>query len=240
MINTIQQTFDKAADSYDAHCHAQQQAGIKLAHMLKSLQPTAKQILDLGCGTGITTEFLASQYSYNGFHALDIAPALLSKAHARLRSFDIKTYTMDFDHLSLPHHAFDIIYSNMALQWSKNLPVLFANAQSLLAENGKLAFSLPLTGTFQELQTHCAINALPNYQQIINLLTDCGYSLLTHATENIILRFTHPMQALKSIKHIGANYVYQRPHKGLHNKSYFKQMNANQLTYVIGYFVARR
>ena len=77
-------------------------------------------------------------------------------------------------------------------------------------------------------------------ESITSYLTQCVYNLLVQETENITLTFSHPMHALKSIKQIGANYVSHRIHKGLSAKSPFAKMDTNELTYVIGYFIARK
>ena len=84
------------------------------------------------------------------------------------------------------------------------------------------------------------MNHFNDIETITNMLKQCGFQIVVQETENITLTFTHTIHALKSIKQIGANYVTHRTHKGLSTKSTFKQMNANQLTYVIGYFIARR
>lgn len=238
--NKIQHSFDRAANSYDQHCHAQKSAGIKLTHLLKSHHSQAENLLDLGCGTGMNTQFLAEQYQHRAFHAIDISNGLLNIASQRLNKLNINIHNMDFDQLTAFDTNFDIIYSNMALQWSTHLFSLLTNTHSLLHENGTLAFSIPLMGTFTELQTHCAMNHFSKMETITNMLNQTGFQVLASETENITLTFNHTIHALKSIKQIGANYVTHRTHKGLSTKSYFKQINANQLTYVIGYFVARR
>ena len=71
--NKIQHSFNRAASSYDDHCHAQQRAGSKLIQLIKPLHAQAERVLDLGCGTGMTTQQLASQYDYQDFHAIDIS-----------------------------------------------------------------------------------------------------------------------------------------------------------------------
>jgi len=236
--NKIQQAFNRAADTYDENCHAQQQTGIKLIHLLKPLHTQANRLLDLGCGTGMTTQILASQYDSADFHAVDIATELLKKAKYRLPH--AKIHEMDFDSLSGFDSRFDIIYSNMALQWSTDLLSLLTNTHSLLHDNGSLAFSIPLTGTFKELKPHSAVNHFYDNEIILNTLIHSGYDVLINETENITLTFQNAMHALKSIKHIGANHVRERGQKSFSKKSHFEQLNFSELTYVIGYFIARK
>jgi malonyl-CoA O-methyltransferase len=238
--NKIQQAFDRAAHSYDKHSDVQQQAGIKLTHLLKSLRPQAKHLLDMGCGTGMTTAYLASQYQYEDFHAIDIAPSLLAKAHQRLANLAIHVYEKNFDELAGQAASLDIIYSNMAVQWSRNLSALLQTTHTLLKDEGLIALSIPLAGTFTELHSYCELNALYDHETIANILTQSGYHILLQETESITLSFPHIIHAIKSIKQIGANHVIQRSCKGLGKRSPFKKMGSSQLTYVIGYFIARK
>jgi len=239
--NKIQRSFNRAADSYDDNCHAQLRAGIKLTHLIKSCQPHAERIIDLGCGTGITTQIIASQYCFQEFHAIDISTSLLMKAHHRLSQLKINVYEMDFENITNNNYLpFDIIYSNMALQWSSNILNTLTMLRGLLTDNGNLAFSLPLSGTFRELQHHYAINHFPDINIIQQYLISAGYRILISEAENIRLTFPHVVHALKSIKQTGANYACHRIHKGLNGKSHLKQINSNELTYEIGYFIASK
>lgn len=237
----IQRSFNRAADSYDDHCHAQLRAGIKLTHLIKSCQPHAERIIDLGCGTGITTQIIASQYCFQEFHAIDISTSLLMKAHDRLNPLKINVYELDFEKITnnnlLP---FDIVYSNMALQWSSDISNTLSTVRRLLTNHGMLAFTLPLSGTFRELQHHFSINQFPNINTIQHYLTSAGYHVLQSESENITLKFPHVIHALKSIKQTGANHAHHRIHKGLKGKSHLQQINSNELTYEIGYFIASK
>ncbi len=239
MQNKIQQSFNRAANTYDDSAHAQKHAGFHLASLLKASQRHANHLLDIGCGTGFMTEHVASQYQYHSFHAIDIASALLNKAKVQTQS-SIQFYQMDFDALSDTSSHYDVIYSNMALQWSRDLPALLNTIYKLLQRNGTLSFSLPLTGTFTELQSHCALNSFFDMQIVKDYLANCGYEVIIHETETLTFVYPDTIRALQSIKQIGANHVHHRINKGLTTRSRFLQFDIHQLTYVIGYFVARK
>lgn len=236
----IQQAFDRAANSYDEHSLIQQQTGMTLTRLLQNQQPRADSLLDLGCGTGITTQFLASHYQYQTFHAIDIAPRLLTKANLRLKSLGIHVYALDFDQLPDTLTSFDIVFSNMALQWSNHLAATLQRLQDFLQDKGTLAFSLPLSGTLHELQSHCETNFFHEAKDITNILNEQGYLLIAEHTDTHTLNFADTRQALHSIKQMGANHVRQRMHKGLITPSAFRHWDIQTLTWRIGYFIARK
>lgn len=239
-MNKIQQAFNRAAETYDQHCEIQRHAGMKLTTILKPQHPRAKNLLDLGCGTGLNTQFLASQFEYQHFHAIDLSSALLAKAKTRLNKLNIKTAEMNFDHLCGLNPSFDIIYSNMSLQWSADIYSCLNKLRSFLEEDAVLAFSLPLPGTFKEVKNHCSVNDFTDHEQICSNLKLCGYALLSEEKESITLSFPDALSALQSIKQIGANHVHDRSHKGLRSRTWFTKLTLNSLTYEIGYYTARK
>ena len=238
----IQRSFNKAVNTYDEYCHLQKKTGEKLLHLL-STHHNKKQklrLIDLGCGTGIITEKLKSLFQDQELHAIDIADQLLLIAKKRLaneKNKKIKIYEADFDHL--PHAClFDIAFSNMALHWSMDLKKTLENINTFLTQKGVLAFSIPLSGTLPELNNDFARQALPDSGWIETLLTDGGYDIFTHQVEKIILPFHDTESALKTIKNSGANYVPHRKNKNLKGKSWIHSFKLEQLTYVIGYYLA--
>ncbi|SRR5579883_500449 len=236
----IKAHFNKANKSYDEHCQLQQYVGNKLITLLKPFSPPYANIIDIGCGTGITTQHLAKQLSYQAFHAIDIATQLLSVANERLLPLGIHTYEGDMDKLFSPPPYFDIIFSNMALHWSMNLAETINKIAALANMQGILAFSLPLPRTLLELQRAFSLNNFIDASKIENYLRDNSYEILIQQTEKITLSFDNTRAALASIKKVGANYVQHRTRIGLRGKSVMHQINLSKITYVIGYFIARK
>jgi len=235
----IKRSFNRAAGTYDHSCQVQTAAGEHLIQLLHQHPLSIRECaIDLGCGTGIVTEKLARSISFLEFHAIDIADQLLIKAKPRLIPHGVSVYPMDFDQLSLDKKSFDLIFSNMALHWSKDFSFLLHTLHAYLSPSGILAFSIPLTGTFTELQHYAALNAFHASQEVTATLEKMGYTLCAHHQEKKIISFDHPLAALQSIKKTGANCVHERKKAGLQGKSLLKQLAVTQLTYVIGYFLA--
>jgi trans-aconitate 2-methyltransferase len=100
----------------------------------------ARQVVDLGCGPGNSTELLSRRFPAARVVGTDNSEAMLASARerlpeARFELSDIATWA--------PHEAPDLIYANAALQWvpdhEKLIPRLFA----ALAPGGVLAVQMP-------------------------------------------------------------------------------------------------
>ena len=238
-IASIKKAFNRSQLSYDEHCMVQQYSGEKLLSLIRnnSIMP---RILDLGCGTGLMTQKLATAFNYHDFHALDIANQLLVKARERLLPFHIHTYEADFNHLPDYAEPFDLIFSNMSLQWSTNLHTTLSNLAALLSSSGLLAFSIPLAGTFAELHPHFSLNNFIDLASFTQQLNELHYDSVIAHQEKLTLQFENTLSTLQSIKHVGANCVVNKSHRGLRGKAFINQCNLRELTYVIGYFVVTK
>lgn len=240
----IKNAFNKAANLYNNHCHLQFSAGKKLISLLNLQQFNLPRIIDLGCGTGIVTRELASQRNYSDFHAIDMADQFICKAKECLSEYNLKIYESDFDHLYQANNPFDIIFSNMSLHWSPNFQATLHVITQMLSKNGILAFSIPLAGTFHELQTHCAVNDFFEQRFVENLIRLCGLELES-ANEKFVFQFDNLLEALKSVKAVGANYVNKNNRRLQYNASLRKQLQDSMntsitLTYHVGYFIAKK
>ncbi|VVC76797.1 Malonyl-[acyl-carrier protein] O-methyltransferase [Aquicella siphonis] len=234
----VSRLFNRAADQYDDHCRLQIRTGNQLISMIKSRRPQADHIMDLGCGTGIVTQQLASEYPCKTLHAIDHATALLDKARTRLPCAQV--YPADFDHLFDIPASFDILFSNLALHWSNSLATTLSQLRRLLNNQGYLAFSIPLSGSLTELQNQYAVNDFSPLPAIMDTLQQCGYHLTDFRADNIVYPFSSTIEALRSIKQTGANYAFKRRHAALRGKSYLNSTDLRALTYRIGCFVAAK
>jgi len=232
----IQHCFNKASATYDDSCHLQKITGKHLLDLIIQLNCCFSNTIDLGCGTGIVTKNFISTLQSQQFHAIDSARELLAIAKQRLPN--ITVYEADFQ-MPIPSPLlFDLAYSNLALHWGNNLNNIFGNIAKILKPSATLAFTIPLNGTFNELDPRIARQHFHTQQYIQQLLQSNGFETVSCDIETLAQSFTDYIAALKSIKRVGANYAAPQ-HKGLRGKNYFRQLNLRSLTYRVGYFIAK-
>lgn len=234
--NKIKQSFNKAAKSYDNYCDLQLQTGRKLISLTKEHCLNSSRIIDLGCGTGLITRELASALNYENFHAIDFADQLIIKAKKQLSQYNINVYESDYDSFNEEH--FDILFSNLALHWSPNFTLTLKTLKKAFSKQGIFAFSIPLSGSLHELQPF-AVKHFMDESAVLDIINISGYHLKACVTEQMIFNFDNFLQALKSIKGVGANSTDKQSGSGAHSliKHMIKSSEKVSLTYKIGYFI---
>jgi trans-aconitate 2-methyltransferase len=109
--------------------------------LISHLKPhTAKNIIDLGCGTGELTAILAGRFPGSKTLGIDSSAEMLAKAPL--------TDTISFIQRSVEEQLmlddkWDIIVANASLQWVEDHHSLFPAIMSKLGPGGQLAIQMP-------------------------------------------------------------------------------------------------
>ncbi len=102
--------------------------------------PAPRMIYDLGCGTGSGTAMLRARYPAARIVGVDGSAAMLDRARTEVP--DAEFVAADLAGWSAPEPA-DVIFTNAALQWLPDHPVLFPRLLKSLAPGGVLAVQMP-------------------------------------------------------------------------------------------------
>ncbi|CAG2119129.1 unnamed protein product, partial [Medioppia subpectinata] len=111
-------------------------------------------ILDIGCGTGYMTELLAKTVKHNRIIGVDITEHFLSFAEQNHKPMDsveylLQDFSKTWDEMSPALKALEskvsLIVSNRALHFFEDRPRLMHVISRLLAKNGTLVATYPLT-----------------------------------------------------------------------------------------------
>lgn len=197
--------FDKAAKVYDGLADFQQRVCEKLAATLPAL--SAECILDGGCGTGNSAEFLRTQWPDAMVVGCDLSVQMLAQARTR----ELIAVCGDLEQLPFNNVSFDLAWSSLALQWCQP-QLAYAELQRVLKPGGKLVFSTLTSGSLHELET--AFDGIATHRQVLPFasVTDltaslhaAGFTHLQIRSERYITQHADFHALLASIRGIGAN-----------------------------------
>jgi len=139
----------ETGERYDACASVQRSAARDVLSLLGGRSPAS--ILEPGCGTGMYTAMLARAFPSAKIQAVDIDGRALEAARLRLSASPSVRFLLA-DAEGPIGGRYDIITSNAAIHWFRDLAGTLKQYHGMLAENGLLAFSYFGPETFGELR----------------------------------------------------------------------------------------
>lgn len=128
------------ADIYDRFGKERLQPSIDLINRISG--KNFNRILDVGCGTGMSTSALAASWKAAEITGVDLSEEMLKKAKESLTS--VTFIQRDCSKSLLDMGIFDLIFSNAFLQWIPNQEEFIGNSFEMLGKNGVFAAQIPL------------------------------------------------------------------------------------------------
>ena len=197
--------FSKAAVQYNSIAGVQRIiAKQALANLPIDLQDTA---LDIGCGTGIHTQTLASKGA--AATGVDIAEGMLAQAR-KMYSDPIFVEGSAVD-LPFSDSQFSTVFSSMALQWVSDTGLVAKEIARVLEKSGIAELAIMVAGSFSELKTARKVAQLPQAEtympttaQWVNGFKQSGLSLQRVITKDYVDTHCNIMSLLRSVKGVGA------------------------------------
>lgn len=99
-------------------------------------------ILDVGCGTGMSTWCLRQRFPYAKIKGVDKSDAMLAKA--RELNINVDFFQKDCSNNLTTMGKFDLVFSNAFLQWLDDQEAFIRDIRSTLNPNGMIAMQIPL------------------------------------------------------------------------------------------------
>lgn len=199
--------FGRAAAHYHQHDELQRLSAQQLLSQLPSR--AFDRVLDAGCGPGSYSRYWRERGSH--VTALDLSEEMLQQARKQQAA---DCYLLaDMEAIPLPGDGFELVWSNLAIQWCNDLPAALAGLYRQLAPGGTLAFTTLTAGSLPELnQAWQAIDNHPHANRFLpeSALSEAlaGYRSRSRAT-TITLSFPNALSAMRSLKGIGATHLHQ-------------------------------
>ena len=233
----VKRAFSRAAATYDGAAVLQREVGARMASRLDYVKVAPKLILDAACGTGDAIGELGARYPDSRVVALDLAYPMLAVARERVRHGRSLFRRLlpaklargpappwflcaDLNSLPLRGVAFDLVWSNLALQWVNDVPRVLAEWRRVLKVGGLAMFATFGPDTLQEIRKafaradgHTHVNRFLDMHDLGDMLVEAGFADPVMDMEKITLTYPDPAAMLRELKQLGAtNATRGRPH----------------------------
>jgi malonyl-CoA O-methyltransferase len=140
--SNVANRFSAAAEHYAARASIQSH----MADYARQFIPNqVKSALDIGCATGENTVRLAAKTV-----GVDLAEGMITRAQRRYP--DRLWCLADMDNMPLADNSFELIFSSMAMQWTKNPKTVIAEVSRLLSNKGRAVILVPTNDSFAKLK----------------------------------------------------------------------------------------
>ncbi|HEX6065819.1 MAG TPA: methyltransferase domain-containing protein, partial [Longimicrobiales bacterium] len=184
----LRQAFERAAATYDTAAVLQNEVCARMLARLEYIKLQPDAILDAGSGTGNAHAGLIRRYRGAKLVATDIALAMLERgrrrtpAWRRVLGMGALPVCGDMERLPFRAGAFDMLWSNLALQWVNDLRGALTEMRRVLTPGGLLMFSTFGPDTLRELREayrdtdrHTHVNRFVDMHDIGDLLVQAGF-----------------------------------------------------------------
>ncbi|MDQ6619966.1 MAG: malonyl-ACP O-methyltransferase BioC [Pseudomonadota bacterium] len=238
-IAAVRRAFGRAARTYDSVAVLQREVGSRMAQRLDLVKITPEAILDAGCGTGDALPELGGRYPLSRRIAADIAVPMLevarerhapsASAFARLQSMwrrsaqgPLAFVAADVTRLPFAYGTFDLVWSNLALQWVNDLPLAFAELHRVLRVGGLAMITTLGPDTLQEVRKAFRsvddaphVSRFADMHDIGDMLVEARFADPVMHMERLTLTYSDPRALLRDLKLLGATNATHARGRGL-------------------------
>ncbi len=236
----VRRAFARAAESYRKHAELQREVAQRLDEHLRFTRLAPCRILDIGSGDGLFAERLQARFPKAEMYLLDIAEPMLRLAQMRLRPRwpwrrrRLFCLCGDAARLPLAETSFDLVASNLTMQWVADPAAMLAEMRRVCRKGGLILFSTFGMRTLQELRE--ALVALdPNLRRRVLAFPDImalgdllhGFAVETTVLDVDVFRRTYPSARalMRELKAIGASASALPPaRKGLGGRRWLREL----------------
>lgn len=212
----IRRRFGRAADTYAERAVIQAEVADRLLDRLEGLRFEPATVVDLGCGPGRQARELSSRFPKARVIAMDLALPMLRQARqeAGWRGRRFNRVAADAHALPLADSSVDLLYSNLMLQWSDDLPAVLNGLRRVVRPGGLMLISTFGPDTLQELRAAWAavddaehLSYFTDVQTVGDALIRAGFQEPVLDTDWLTTRYAQPRDLLDELRTIGATHA---------------------------------
>lgn len=235
----VRRAFSSSAKSYDEHAVLQREIGDRLLDHLTCARIEPRRIIDIGCGTGYFTRLLTKTYNKAEIIALDLAEGMLLQCRQqqdmRMPWHGRRHHCLaDSCQLPFADASFDLVCSNLALQWIAEPALMLTEMRRVLAPGGLMVFSTFGRRTLTELRQSLAtlqrshsglVIPFPDVMALGNALQELSVDVPVVDADLFTLTYPNMMALVRELKGLGASSaaIDGRP-EGLYGRKMLRQL----------------
>jgi len=223
----VRRAFDTASAGFDKHAVVHGEIRTRLLERLDVVRIEPTSVLDLGAGTGLATRELKRRYRNAQVTALDLSPGMLGQAGKQSSFFHrFARVAGDVQRLPFADASFDLVFSNLMLQWVGNPDAAITEARRVLKPEGLFTFTSLGPDSLRELrQAWSAADAREHVHAFIDMhdlgdaLMRAGFAEPVMDTERLTVTYNDWPTLRSELQGTGsANLAYGRS-RGLTGKA---------------------
>ena len=223
----IRAAFEASATRYDEVAVLQREVSSRLLARLELLRMTPVTILDLGSGTGHCSEALSKRYPKARVVALDLSEAMLHHTRKRFSRWDRFRNKHGFiagdaERLPFADASFDMLFSNLTLQWCSDLEQTFSEFRRVLKPGGVLFYTTLGPDTLKELRASWAavddgvhVNTFLDLHDVGDAMLRARLAEPVMDMEHITLTYRYSLDLMRDLKELGAHNINPGRKQGL-------------------------
>lgn len=208
----VRRAFGRAASGYEASAVLQRAVQAESLERLDVVRLSPARVLDLGCGPGGGSRLLRARYRRAQVVGADLALPMLRLQRPGLRWWRrAQRVCADAEALPFASAAFDLVYSNLMLQWCHPPERALAEVARVLRPGGLFSFTSFGPDTLKELRGAWArVDGGPHVSTFVDMhdlgeaLVRCGYQQPVLDVEHYTLTYPTLEALARDLKAIGA------------------------------------
>ncbi len=207
----VQHSFFKSMFSYNQHAEVQARMAEELLESLRRIHPAGfSRALEIGCGSGLSTERLLKSFPVATLYANDLVGECQIVIDDIFRQYPHGTFTFlrgDIEAIADLPGDLDLVLSNATFQWLHDFDGFVARLKERLKPGGLLAFSTFGPENCREIRELTG-NSLP-YRSYGDVLASVRthFEVIMSSEEFAPLHFASPMDVLRHLRLTGVNGV---------------------------------